>query len=190
MNDREKSIARAALRAYQTKGVARATMSDIAAEAGVSRQTVYNAFPGTDAVLRGAVYCYVADLWRAVQRDWQPCGDLGAKLDVLFDHFAMRSWEFLHTSDAAAELERGHNAVGRKALEDSRAIFRQAIADLFQPWETGLRAQGTDPLTISDYISGAIEGLKYNSKTRAEMERAVATLKAGLLALVARAEDP
>ena len=42
MNDREKSIALAAIRTYQAKGVRRTTMSDIAKAAGVTRQTVYN----------------------------------------------------------------------------------------------------------------------------------------------------
>ncbi|MCV6594001.1 MAG: TetR/AcrR family transcriptional regulator [Silicimonas sp.] len=183
MNEREKSIARAAMRAYQAKGVSRATMSDIAAEAGVSRQTVYNTFPGSDAMLRGAVRSYIEDLWAEVQKGWRRCEALGDKLDVLLVHFALEPWEFLNASDVAAELERGHNPVGRAEIEASRDMFRHEIADLFRPWEQALAARGTDPLAVSDYISAAIEGIKYNNKTRADMTRAVATLKAGLMAL-------
>lgn len=172
------------MRAYQAKGVARTTMSDIAKEAGVSRQTVYNAYPNTDAVLRGAIRCYIDTLWQNVQADWQRCESLNEKLDILLTYFAMEPWEFLTSSPAAAELERGHNAAGRDEIAKSRLGFRHDIADLFTPWEDSLRQQGTSPLDVSDFISATIEGLKYNNHTRADMARAIATLKASLLALV------
>lgn len=186
MNDREISIAKAAMRAYQRNGVARTTMAEIAREAGVSRQTVYNAFPNTDAVLRGAVQQYIATLWAQVQEGWTDCTTLSQKLDVLLRHFAMEPWEFLNSSQAAAELERGHNPAGREAIVDARAGFRHEIAALFEPDRERLLRQGTTPLAVSDYISAAIEGLKYNNHTHADMALAVATLKAGVLAMVAQ----
>lgn len=184
MNTREQTIARAAMRAYQAKGVARATMSDIAKQAGVSRQTVYNSFPSSDAMLHGAVICYIQDLWDQVQLLWRECDRLDAKLDVLLEQFALRPWEFLNSSPAAAELERGHNPAGRKAIVAAREIFRHDIAALFEPWQDGLHQQGTSPLALSDYISAAIEGIKYNNHTRADMESAITTLRASVLAMV------
>ena len=48
MNEREKKIIEAAVEVFHRYGVKRASMSDIADEAGVSRQTVYNAFSNKD----------------------------------------------------------------------------------------------------------------------------------------------
>lgn len=183
MNDREISIAEAAIRAYLNKGVARTTMADVAREAGVSRQTVYNAFPNTDAVLRGAIRHYIAGLWADIQAAWETCESLDAKLDVVLQRFAMEPWDLLNSSAAAAELEGGYNAAGREEIALARLGFRGDIAALFQPWEAALTRQGTDPMAVADFISAAIEGIKYNSATRAEMELAVATLKASILAL-------
>lgn len=184
MNEREKSIARAAMRAYQQKGVAKTTMTDVAREAGVSRQTVYNAFPNTDAVLRGAIRCYIEDLWQSVLTGWQACASLDEKLDVLLHHFALTPWEFLHSSPVAAELERGHNPAGHDEIAACRAIFREDIAALFTPWNDTLQRQGTSPLAVSDFISWSIEGLKYNSMAREDMMQSIATLKALVLALI------
>jgi AcrR family transcriptional regulator len=172
------------MRVYQTKGVARTTMTDIAREAGVSRQTVYNVFPNTDAMLRGALLHYIDVLWQGILLEWSACATLGEKLDVLFDHFAMKPWEYLKSSPVAAELERGYNAVGRAAIDEARQGFRDDVAALFQPWETELARQGTNPLAVSNYINAAIEGVKYNNDTRDDMTIAVATLKASLLAMV------
>lgn len=184
MTDREKSIAEAAMRAYQARGVGRTTMTDIAREAGVSRQTVYNAYPNTDAMLRGAILHFIDGLWQGILLEWSACATLGDKLDAVLDHFALKPWEYLNSSDAAAELERGHNAVGRAAIAEARLGFRDDIASLFQPWADELAQQGTTPLAVSDYISAAIEGIKYNNHTREDMILAVATLKASVLAMV------
>ncbi len=183
MDKRKRKIAQAAIRVYGLKGVRRTTMSDIASEASVTRQTVYNTFPNTDAVLRGAIRLYIGDQWAAITKAWGACETLDDKLDVLLQRFAMDPWDFLNTSEAAAELERGFNAAGRAEIEEARLGFRGDIAALFAPWEDQLIAQGTSPLAVSDFISAAIEGIKYNNRTRDDMELAVATLKASVLAL-------
>ncbi len=183
MTDREKSIALAATRVYERYGVRRTTMSDIAKEAGVTRQTVYNVFPNTDAVLRGAIRLYVSTLWAKIVAGWETCETLDQKLDILLQHFAMEPWEFIRGSEEAAELEQGYNDAGHAEIEAARLGFRGDIAALFDPWEEKLIERGTSPLAVADFISAAIEGLKYNNKTRADMEVAVATLKASLIAL-------
>lgn len=184
MTDRETSIAQAALHCYQAKGVRRTTMTDIAKAAGVTRQTVYNTFPNTDAVLRGAIRLYVGRLWDAIVQTWATCDTLDQKLDVLLQHFAIDSWEFLNSSPDAAELERGFNAAGKAELDAARLGFHGDIADLFRPWEAQLTRQGTTPMAVAEFISYAIEGIKSNTPTRDGMLLAVATLRASVLALV------
>lgn len=183
MNDRETKIAQAALRMYVDKGVRRTTMSDIAREAGVTRQTVYNVFPNTDAVLRGAILYYIDGLWKQIATKWKTCATLEEKLDVLLLHFAVEPWDFLKSSPEAAELEHGFNEVGRSAIAEARLAFRGEIAKLFMPMETELIAMHTSPIAVADFISAAIEGIKYNNHTRDDMLLAVATLKACVLAM-------
>ncbi len=183
MNDRETKIAQAALRMYVDKGVHRTTMSDIAREAGVTRQTVYNVFPNTDAVLRGAIIYYIDGLWKQISRKWNDCITLEEKLDVLLLHFAVEPWDFLNSSPEAAELEHGFNEVGRSAIAEARLAFRGEIAELFRPMEQELAAMHTSPIAVADFISAAIEGIKYNNHDREDLLLAVATLKACLMAL-------
>ena len=124
MNDREKSIALAAIRTYQAKGVRRTTMSDIAKEAGVTRQTVYNCFANTDAVLRGAIRLFIGDLWARITEAWATCETLEQKMDILLQHFAIEPWDFLNSSAEAAQLEGGYNDAGR--AEIAAALVRIA----------------------------------------------------------------
>ena len=183
MTEREASIARAAIRVYATKGVRRTTMTDIAQEAGVTRQTVYNAFPNTDEVLRAAIRLYIAGLWEKTHAAWQTSETLEAKLDVLFAQFVIDPWEFVHSSEEAAQLEQGYNDVGREEITAARAHFCDEVAPLFAPFEEALAQQGTSSRATAHYIKSAMEGIKYHSANREDLLVAIATLKASLLAL-------
>lgn len=184
MNSREKSIAGAAIRVYSRKGVRRTTMSDVAREAGVTRQTVYNAFPNTDEVLRAAIRLYIDQQWQKISKGWQTTDRLDERLDILFKHFAIETWEYVSSSEEAAELAGGYNASGRTEIEQARLGFRNEIAALFEASRARLDAWGTTPEALSDFISVSIEGIKYNSKSRSDVDDALATLKAAILALV------
>lgn len=184
MNEREKSIAMAAIRVYTRNGVKRTTMTDIAREANVTRQTVYNAFHNTDAVLRAAIRLYVDQQWNMISEGWRKTDRLDEKLDVLFRHFIIDTWEVLNSTKEAAELAGGYNAEGRAEIDLARARYRDDIAALFDHAKDRLEAKGIDPHSVSDLISFSSEGIKFSGKTLPEVTAAVATLKALVLSLV------
>lgn len=158
-------------------------MADIAQEANVTRQTVYNSFPNTDEVLRAAIRLYIEDQWQKIKRAWIDCSDLGAQLDILFQHFAIEPWEFINSSAEAAELEHGYNEAGRAEVAASRLGFRKEVAAIFSPYESILQKRETSSLAVADMLGWAIEGIKHNSDNKATMMEAVSTLKAALIAL-------
>ena len=79
MEERACKIAAAGYAVISQYGVRRATMSDIAAAAGVSRQTIYNIFPNREAVIRlvGALMLEQNDEW-AVSRRYMTLETLGS----------------------------------------------------------------------------------------------------------------
>lgn len=183
MEDRKRKIAEAAIRVYSRQGVKRSTMSDIAAEAGVTRQTVYNAYPGTDAVLRAAISVYIDAQWRKIVDAWAQSEHLPDRLDSLFEHFALEPWEYVHGSTHTAELAGGYNAEGKAAVEEARLTFHGDIADLFEPHRKALQKRNVEPHDLAEFISAAIEGIKYNYHSRDDVLVAISVLKASLLAL-------
>ncbi|MEM7069894.1 MAG: TetR/AcrR family transcriptional regulator [Pseudomonadota bacterium] len=183
MNEREKKIAEAAIRAYSRLGVKRATMTEIAKEASVTRQTVYNTFPSTDDVLRAAIRYYIDDQWNKIHTGWRNCSSLGEKLDLLLLHFALEPWEYINSSPEAAEMERGYNDAGKAEVEAARLGFRDEVAQLFVPYKEVLATKSTSPHAVADFIGAAIEGIKYNNADRASMLVAIATLKGALISL-------
>jgi AcrR family transcriptional regulator len=84
MLDRDQHIVSAAVSVFARYGVSKTTMNDIAVEAGVSRQTLYNAFPGKTELLRAAVRMEMARSLEEISVDWAGTTDLGARIDSYF----------------------------------------------------------------------------------------------------------
>ena len=158
-------------------------MSEIAKEAKVTRQTVYNTFPNTDAVLRAAIRYYIDTQWQKIYVAWRHCNTLGEKLDVLLLHFALEPWEYVNSSAETAELERGYNEAGKAEVEAAREGFRDEVAQLFEPYRDILESKDTSPHAVADFIGAATEGIKYNNYDRESMLVAISTLRAALLSL-------
>ncbi|MCF2869495.1 TetR/AcrR family transcriptional regulator [Octadecabacter sp. G9-8] len=188
MSTREISIAQAAIHVYTQKGIRRTTMADVAKAANVTRQTVYNAFSNTDGVLRAAIRLFISQQWQKVCVGWEKAAGLDEKLDILFLHFAIETWEYIKLSDATADLVDGYNSVGRNEIEQAKDGFRGDIAALFEDARDTLKVRGSSPEALSDFISMSIEGIKFNSNTRADLDRGIATLKGSVLALSGLAE--
>lgn len=96
----DERIRSAALECFARRGVTRTTVDDIAVEAGVSRATLYRAFPGgkdtlVDAVLGRELHRFFVELSDELARHPDPEGllvaGIGAALRFLTTHPALRA---------------------------------------------------------------------------------------------------
>lgn len=90
MDDARRATLDAATRCFRALGVRRATMVDIAREAGVTRQTVHNHFPGGKAALVAEVI--VEEARRVNARARRRVGLDGDAADVLADALVELVW--------------------------------------------------------------------------------------------------
>jgi len=176
-------IAEAALRVFARYGVKRATMNDVAQEADLVRQTLYNVFPNKDALLRGTIRFYADSLRQTVQAEWAGVETLSEKLDILFAHFVVSSWQMLHGSPDAQDLDRGVNAEGRAELLEVGKRTRDMLAGLFAPYDSRLSSAGSDHTLLADFVQNAMNGIKHEGEDLDHVQSLVATLKAAVLSL-------
>lgn len=185
MTEQEQRIAAAAMRVYARYGVKRATMTDVAKEAEVVRQTLYNVFPTKDALLRAAIRVYVEGQWARIRAGWDQTDDLGDKLDILFEHMALAIWQLVHSSPDARELEGGYNAAGRAEVALLEAEMLARFEAMLAPYAPGFARHGLTPARIAAHLKIAIPGIKYGADNLAEARDLAATQKAFILALAA-----
>lgn len=185
MTDRDRKLIEAARLVFARYGVAKTTMADIAREAGVARQTLYNAYAGKDEVLRAAVRLSMAETDAAVEEAWSACDGLGAHLDAFFRIGPLGWYDFARTSPEAAELLEGVHRVAAEELaqaaRDWTARFEALILSEV-PEGHPVAAQASE---LADFIYSSSINAKHGAQTRAMVENRLDLLKASVLALVA-----
>lgn len=186
MSTRDQQIVAAALAVFSRYGVSRTTMNDIAAEAGVARQTLYNAFPGKPDLLRAAVRVTMQQGLDAIRLAWAATEDLGERIDAFFRHGTVTWFDAVHASPELAELLDGLHDVASRELAEGKARWIEYVEGEFAA--SGVRPRDPD-ITLSDiadFLFTAAKGAKDASATRAELLSRLRVIRGAVIAMTER----
>jgi len=178
MTAREEKIVDAAVEVFSRYGVKRTTMNDIAGEAGVSRQTLYNAYANKDEVLQAAIRIHAERSLAAIERRCAEVDDLSDQLDIVFQYLIVKPFEQLSALPHADELITGFNQAAKQEIDTSHEQYRAFIETLLQPYEERIRAGGLTPKLLSDCIQKACVGFKYKARNKKHVRELLGSLKA------------
>lgn len=184
MTGKNHMIVSAATNMFVRYGYAKTTMGDIAAEAGVARQTLYNAFPGKEEILRAVVRQAVEATHQAVIVAWADAGTVDAKLAAFQDLGPTTWFEVMRSSPDWASLMEGVHAAASDELSVSDAKWRASlmemfIADLPQDHAT------SDTLTdVVDFFYSASLNAKYGVRDVEHLRTRLTTIRAATLVLL------
>ena len=179
MTETEQRFAAAAMAVFNRYGPRKTTMEDIAAEAGVSKPTLYATFRNKDAALAAVIRLAKGTAVAAVREAWIGIDDLGDKLDRFFELLVIAVYDMLHNAPDASAF---HNATG-DASEDA---IREATE-----WETALvtdalvscALKGTTPDRYASFIVTATTQAKLQSPSREDLMGFLSELKLSVLAV-------
>ncbi|MCV6592156.1 MAG: TetR/AcrR family transcriptional regulator [Silicimonas sp.] len=184
MSERNKIILEAAMSMFARYGVNKTTMADIATEAGVARQTVYNAYQNKDDLLRAVVRAKSLESEAAVLAAWEGSREFEDKLDAFFELGPLSWYDSIQQAPDTAELIEGVHRIAcgemDEAAERWRGYFETEIARHFD-------GAALDIPALADFIHSTAGNAKIGAASRAELEARLACLKASLLALLAPA---
>lgn len=183
--EKEQQIAAAALRVFSRYGLKRTTMNDVAEEAGVVRQTLYNVFANKDEVIHGTLVFYTNALRQTTRDAWARVDDLPTKLDLLFEHNVLASWDAVRATPDAGDLESGSHAAAHRAMCVAGEAMEAMLCDLFAPYAEAITGNGQTLPDIAAFVNAALMGLKHGIDDRATLVRHLAALKAMILLMVA-----
>lgn len=183
MNEREKHIIEAAMGLFVRYGVKRTGMSDIATEAGISRQTLYNAFANKDAVLQGTIRFLADRVVADMEAGLEKADDLGAQLDVVFKHVAIVHFDLMHASPNAEDIVAGFNASSRQELEDGAKRNIAIIARILAPHAQAIEKNGLTVAQLADFAQRSATAAKYNALSRKHLLDLLKVLRAAVVKL-------
>lgn len=182
MDAKTKPIVMAAWAMFQRYGYAKTTMSDIAAEAGVARQTLYNAFPGKPDILRAVIVLAGEVALEEIKTAWDSCANLEEKIDS-FQRLGPLAWfEAMRQMPDWAELMEGINAIAADELAKQEitwiALLEALIAEEVAP------EHDSSPRDIAEFVFSASKNAKYGAEDRAHMARRLTTIKTAAMAMI------
>lgn len=183
MSDRERDILDAAFQLFLRYGVKRTRMADISAEAGVSRQTLYNAFSNKDDILRAMIRLFTDRAIEDISQGVQASSSLAEKLDVVLEQIAVRPFETLGVSPNAEDIVLGMNAASRDEIDASNQRLRLEIERVLA--DHAATASGATPKQLAEFVHVSASAAKSQAESRAHLDSLLQTLKAAVLGFYA-----
>ena len=171
------------MRVFSRYGVKRTTMNDIASEAGIVRQTLYNVYANKDDVLRATICRYSANTLAAIEAECAATPTLDGKLDALLNHLAIKPFELLSASPHADEILAGFNDAAKQELSTADESYRIAIESVLAPHAKAIKAAGLTVPQLSDFVQNSLAALKHKAKNKKHLRQLLSALKAVVLAL-------
>ncbi len=184
MSQKTDDIVNAAKRMFMRYGYSKTTMGDIAQEAGVARQTVYNAFPGKDEILREVVRRGGEETHLKVKAAWEEAETVEEKLNAFLTFGPICWFETVQAAPDAADLIDGMHSAAEEEME---RFAEQWQADLTEMLETtGNSAKPDTPSfsEIAEFFYAASTNAKYGARDLAHLKQRLGVLKAATLALL------
>jgi AcrR family transcriptional regulator len=184
MNAKEEAIVTTAMQVFSRYGIRKTTMGDIAEAAGVSRQTLYNAYANKDEVLRAVIRLSTDQGIAAAKAAWSETDDFATKLDIFFEIGPLFWFDTVQAHPESADLLEGANKATSDALEETAKRWAREIGTLTEPFGPVLQKTGMTPKDLADFIFSTSKAAKYTAENRAQMITRLNMLKASVLALI------
>jgi AcrR family transcriptional regulator len=154
-------------------GLAAVTMSQIAAETGIGRATLYKYFPDVEAILVAWHERQVAEHLRQLAHVRDQAGHAGQRLKAVLEAYALIVHEH-HGSELAALLHRGAHVA--RAEQQLRDFVRDLLSEGAASGEVRDDVAPEELASYCLYAVGAARGLP----STAAVHRLVAVILAGL----------
>ena len=184
MNEKNRIIVAAAANMFARYGYSKTTMGDIAAEAGVARQTVYNAFQGKEEILRAVVRQAGEDTFVAVMEVWSKAGSIEEKLTAFHDLGPIKWFEAIRAAPDWAELLDGLHKAASEEMADQDIKWRDALAEVLQAGASSGGAHASSHNDMVDFFYSTSMNAKHGAADIAQLRSRLATIRAATLALI------
>lgn len=181
MDKKTIEILKAGWAMFARYGFAKTTMSDIATEAGVSRQTLYNAFSNKEDVLRAVVRHAGEESLATVKDEWAKVRTLDDKLATFHTHGPIAWYKAMITAPDWGELMDGMHKASSDELD---ALERKWVAELERVFKDNAPdkcAASADELARFFYSTS--KNAKYGVKDVSDLKARLKTILQATLAL-------
>ena len=184
MDEKQATILSAAFVMFARYGYSKTTMSDIASEAGVARQTVYNAFASKEDVLRAVVRASGERALAEFAEFLEGAPLLEEKFEA-FQRLVPVAWyEAMTKTPDWAELMDGMNKEAANEIAAIETRWRDEIAAMIDAAPDVTLSDPAEIAEAAEFFYTASKNAKYGAQDMDSLMRRLATIRKAALLLL------
>ena len=170
---KEEKVLTAARDVFMRYGFKRATMSDLAEAAHMSRPALYLIFSSKEEVLRSLITQIFNELLFEVREGLSEHNDVAGKLTFAFEVWCVRPFEMIQASpDAKDILESGYAFVTEVTLQ-AFSDFETIVSDLLQPIMSPQSEKGLSSEQLAHILATSVQGLKESATSVGQLRQMI-----------------
>ncbi len=170
---REEKVLTAARDVFMRYGFRRATMSDLADAAQMSRPALYLIFSSKEEVLRSLVTQIFNELLCEVRQGLSKHESVTDKLTFAFEAWCVRQFEMIQTSpDAKDILESGYEFAAEITLQ-AFSDFETILSDILRPMMISQAEKNLSSDQLAHILATAVQGFKDSAASVAQLRQMI-----------------
>ena len=177
MADREQKILDAAIAVFSRYGVRKATMGDIAEQAGISRPTLYARYANKDEIMAAAMQLISDRVVGEVTEAWKSAETISERIDIFLDCAIVRFFDQIQQMPNSSDLMIGAGEGVPAALHVAEKGKIGLLSGLFEPHQEALAAKGSSAAQLADFFYASSSTFKFTARDSTHLESLLATLK-------------
>lgn len=156
-------------------------MADIAAEAGISRQTLYASFSNKDELLVAVIKKLTENKLEAVDNAWSSLETVEDKLDAFLAVCVTPYFDQLRAMPDSGDLIEGFNAEGKAEIRKAEDRKTAALTSIFLPYSDELQKSGTTAEALAGLVVSAATSFIFTARDHRHLETLLRSLKLAVL---------
>jgi AcrR family transcriptional regulator len=182
MQSKEEHVLTAAREVFMRYGFKRATMSDLADAAQMSRPALYLIFSSKEDIFRALITQIFTELLREVREEVSKSEEVADQLTGAFEVWCVRPFEMIQVSPDAKDILESGYAFATEITVRAFADFEAILADVLRPL---VSAQADPPLSseqLAHILTTAAQGFKESASSAAQLRQLIKGLTTIVLA--------
>ena len=144
MNEKNQKIVETAFGLFAHYGVAKTSMTEIAAASKVSRQTLYKAYESKEDLIFAALNQYAEKTKAEIESACATATDLEDRLDILFTNMCAAPFDAMQRFPHLDEIMEIGDNFSPERVEQIRGNYLGAIGVVLAPFEENLKSAGIE----------------------------------------------
>ncbi len=177
--DRRSKILEIAMDLFIHHGYKKVTLADIASEVGVSRPTLYQAFPNKEEIFKAIIEKFHKTSIDNIEKRRNADASIGDQLLDAIDIWTVQPYKLIQSSPKAEEFQDSTLGFAKATVDQAYVAFEALVRDILN---SGKPSPAVSNAELAHFIAVSLRGYKAQAKNIRELKALVRTLVALVIA--------